>query len=159
MANNYIVLILLVREIPLTDLDLSALKSSPPNGTELRTATIVFNSAPASNEHLISPIRRYATRVTQLLERQNTELVVIKKELEDQTGILKRRNTNGEGKRIKFQVRRMGSQLQKGHVNDQLSDQELEEEEEGEVVLNSSASSDTELEEVTASRIRSKRQG
>jgi hypothetical protein len=31
------------------DLDLSVLKSSPPDGTELRQANMVFNSALASN--------------------------------------------------------------------------------------------------------------
>ena len=109
----------------LPDLDLSVLKSSPPDGTELRTANSVFNSALASNEHLPSPTRRYVTRVTQLLERQNAELVVIRKELEEQRAILKRRNTHKKGKRIKLfstadvlKIAREAEEKQKGHVDD-----------------------------------------
>lgn len=88
---------------PNSNLDLSVLKSSPPDGTELRTANAVFNSALSSCEPLASPTRRYATRVTQLLERQNAELTVIRKELEEQRGVLQRRNTHKKGKRVKLQ--------------------------------------------------------
>ena len=42
-------------------------------------------------------------RLTQLLERQNAELVVIRKELEAQTAILNRRKTHKKGKRVKLQ--------------------------------------------------------
>jgi hypothetical protein len=84
-------------------LDLSVLKSSPPDETELRTANSVFNSALASNEPAASPTRRYARRLTQLLERQNAELVVIRKELEEQRAILNRRKTHKKGKRVKLQ--------------------------------------------------------
>lgn len=86
-----------------SQLDLSVLKSSPPNGTELRIANSVFNSALASNEPTASPTRRYARRVTQLLKRQNAERIVIRKELEEQRAILNRRKTYKKGKRIKLQ--------------------------------------------------------
>jgi hypothetical protein len=52
---------------------------------------------------LSKDIRRYATRVTQLLEKQNAELVVIRKELQGQREVLQRRNTHNKGKRIKLQ--------------------------------------------------------
>lgn len=86
-----------------SQLDFSVLKSSPPDGTELRTANAVFNSALANNEALASPTRRYATRVTQLLERQNAELIVIRKELEEQRAVLNRRKAHRKGKRVKLQ--------------------------------------------------------
>lgn len=86
-----------------SQLDLSVLKSSPPDGTELRIANTVFNSALASSEPIASPTRRYAARVTQLLERQNAELIVIRKELEEQRAILNRRNNHKKGKRVKLQ--------------------------------------------------------
>lgn len=91
------------RPINTSQLDLSVLKSSPPDGTELRIANSVFNAALASNEPTASPTRRYARRVTQLLERQNAELVVIRKELEEQRAILNQRKTHKRGKRVKLQ--------------------------------------------------------
>ncbi|RAL64748.1 hypothetical protein DID88_001779 [Monilinia fructigena] len=41
------------------DLDLSILRSSPPDGTELRQANQTFNKALADNDSLASPTRRY----------------------------------------------------------------------------------------------------
>ncbi|KFZ17822.1 hypothetical protein V501_01531, partial [Pseudogymnoascus sp. VKM F-4519 (FW-2642)] len=87
------------QQVDVSNLDLSILKSSPPEGTELRAANAVFNSALASREPPTTPTRRYATRVTQLLERQNAELTVIRKELQEQRAILQRRNTHKTGKR------------------------------------------------------------
>lgn len=85
-----------------SNFDLSVLKSSPLEGTELRAANAVFNSALASHEPPTTPTRRYATRVTQLLERQNAELTVIRKELQEQRAVLQRRNTHKKGKRVRF---------------------------------------------------------
>ncbi|KFZ23653.1 hypothetical protein V502_01869 [Pseudogymnoascus sp. VKM F-4520 (FW-2644)] len=79
------------------------LKSSPPEGTELRAANAVFNSALTSHEPLTTLTRCYATQVTQLLERQNAELTVIKKELQEQRAVLQRRNTHKKGKRVRLQ--------------------------------------------------------
>jgi hypothetical protein len=93
---------------------LLSLKSSPPNGTELRTANAVFNSALASSEPIASPTRRYAARVTQLLERQNAELVVIKEGLVEQRAILHQRKTHKKGQRVRLQgqfVYRFGGEL------------------------------------------------
>jgi hypothetical protein len=65
------------------DLDLYVIKSSPPDGTELRQATIVFNSALASNNSPASLTRRYANRITRLIESQNAEITLLRKELKN----------------------------------------------------------------------------
>ena len=135
------------------------LKSSPPDGTELRTANSVFNSALVSSEPIASPTRRYAARVTQLLERQNAELVVIRKELEEQRAVLNRRNNHKKGKRVKLQgqfvfstaeVLRIAQEAEKTPVAKRPRGrprkrmiQEVEEEEEEEEVLSDSSDSDS----------------
>ncbi|ODQ74657.1 hypothetical protein LIPSTDRAFT_70344 [Lipomyces starkeyi NRRL Y-11557] len=72
------------------DLDLSILKSSPPDGTELKHANSVFNTALASNESPASPTRRYAKPMTQL-------------ELQECKELLQTRKKRTKGKRIKLQ--------------------------------------------------------
>ncbi|KAG9242992.1 hypothetical protein BJ878DRAFT_424702, partial [Calycina marina] len=87
-----------------SDFDLTVLKSSPPDGTELRTANSVFDSAPSSSDYsLTSPTRRYARRMASLVERQNAELILLRKQLEDQKAILDTRNSHKKGKRVKLQ--------------------------------------------------------
>ena len=66
-----------------TDLDLLVLKSSPPDGTKLRQANVVFHRALKSNESPASLTRRYAKRMTALLETQNAKLSIIQKELNE----------------------------------------------------------------------------
>ncbi|ODQ70194.1 hypothetical protein LIPSTDRAFT_58111 [Lipomyces starkeyi NRRL Y-11557] len=84
------------------DLDLSILKSSPPDGTELKHANSVFNTALASNESPASPNRRYAKRMTQLGESQNAELTILRKELQECKELLQTRKKRTKGKRIKL---------------------------------------------------------
>ena len=155
-----------------SNLDLSILKSSPPDRTELRTANAVFNSVLASREPLASPTRRYTARVTQLLERQNTELTVIKKELEEQRAILQRRNTYKKGKRVKLQgefvfstadILKIAQEAEEKPVAKRLYRrprkrpiEEVEEEEEEEEVLSNSADSDSEGSVVVVRNTRSR---
>jgi hypothetical protein len=54
-------------------LDLSVLRSSPSDGTELRHANSVFNSTTASSNSPASPARHDANRMTRLVESQNAE--------------------------------------------------------------------------------------
>jgi hypothetical protein len=86
-----------------TDLDLSILRSSPPDGTELKQANSVFITALASNESPASPTRRYAKRVTQLVESQNAELTILRKEIQEYKELLQTRKKRTGGKRIKLQ--------------------------------------------------------
>jgi len=49
-------------------LDLALLHSSPPDGTELRQASRVFNSQICNIEGLAYPVKRFSKRITQALE-------------------------------------------------------------------------------------------
>lgn len=155
-----------------SNLDLSVLKSSPPEGTELRAANAVFNSALASREPPTTPTRRYATRVTQLLERQNAELTVIRKELQEQRAILQRRNTHKTGKRVRLQgefvfstadILKMAREAEEKPVAKRPRGrprkqpiQEVEEEEEDNEVLSSSADSESEESVIVVRNTRSR---
>jgi hypothetical protein len=85
----------------------SVLLTSPyygsPDGTGLRAANSAFNLALSRYEPPATPTRRYATRVTKLLERQNAELIVLRKEISEHRAILQQWNTYKKGKRIKLQ--------------------------------------------------------
>ncbi|RAL67200.1 hypothetical protein DID88_007977 [Monilinia fructigena] len=73
------------------DLDLSILRSSPPDGTELRQANQTFNKALADNDSLASPTRRYAKRMTRLVESQNAEIALLRKQLADAQEVIETR--------------------------------------------------------------------
>jgi hypothetical protein len=64
------------------DLDFSVLTNSPSDGTELKHANTVFVAALASPSCPTSPIRWYAKRMTKLVESQNAELAILRKELQ-----------------------------------------------------------------------------
>jgi hypothetical protein len=155
-----------------SSLDLSILKSSPPDGTELRAANAVFNSALASYEPPTTPTRRYATRVTQLLERQNAELIVIRKELQEQRVVLQRRNTHKKGKRVRLQgefvfstadVLKIAQEAEKKPVAKRPRGrprkqpiQEVEDKEEEEDILSSSTNSESEESVIVVRNTRSR---
>lgn len=98
--------------------------------------------------------------MTQLLKRQNAELTVIRKELEEQRAVLQRRNTHKKGKRVRLQgkfvfstanVLKIAQEAEKKPVAKRPRGrprkrpiQEVEEEEEEEEVLSSSADSESE---------------
>lgn len=85
------------------NLDLSILKSSPPDGAELRHANLVFHSAMSSHVLPATPTRRYAKRVTTLVETQNTEITLLRTELAECKALLETRKKRTKGKRIKLQ--------------------------------------------------------
>ena len=160
------------RQADTSNLDLSLLKSSPPEGTELRAANATFNSALASHEPPTTPTRRYATRVTQLLERQNAELTVIRRELQEQRAVLQRRNTHKKGKRVRLQgefvfstadVLKIAREAEEKPVAKRPRGrprkqpiQEVEEEEEENEVLSSSANSESEESVIVVRNTRSR---
>jgi hypothetical protein len=83
--------------------DLSVLRRSPPDGTEPRHANSVFNSTMTSSNSPASPARCHAKRVTRLVEIQNTELTILRKEVKEYKELLEIRNKRTKGKRIKLQ--------------------------------------------------------
>jgi hypothetical protein len=85
------------------DLDFSLLKSSPPDGTELRESNILLNSVLAQTPGLISPAKRYVDRVTRMAETQNAELILMRKQLQDQQELLQVRKTHKRGKRVRLE--------------------------------------------------------
>ena len=82
---------------------IAVLRSSPRDGTELRHANSVFNSSMASSNSPASPTRRYAKRMTRLVESQNAELTILRKEVKEYKELLETRKKGTKGKKIKFQ--------------------------------------------------------
>lgn len=89
----------------LPSLDTSLLNSSPPEGTELRHANILFNAQVQEARDLSSPAKRYAERMTRALETTQSELVTVRNELAEHQKILQRRRYHRKGKRVKLNGR------------------------------------------------------
>lgn len=83
-----------------TDLDLSLLESSPPDGTELRQANVLLNTAIKACRDLPSPAKRFTERMTRAFEITNSENVTLRKQVEEQAELLNIRKTRTKGKRI-----------------------------------------------------------
>ena len=82
------------------DLDLSLLDSSPPDGTELRKASAIFNSAIKASHDLPSPAKRFSERMTRLFETTHSELSTLQKQVEQQQELLSARKNRTKGKRV-----------------------------------------------------------
>jgi len=87
------------------DLDLSLLHSSPPDGTELREANAVLNSAIKAVQELPSPVKRYTERMTRAFKTTHSELVTLRKQVEEQGKLLNMRKTRAKGKRVALKGR------------------------------------------------------
>ncbi|EDO04592.1 hypothetical protein SS1G_07075 [Sclerotinia sclerotiorum 1980 UF-70] len=144
---------------PNQDLDLSVLRSSPPDGTELMQANQIFNTALASSGSPASPTRRYAKRMTRLVESQNAEIALLRKQLADAQEVIETRKKRTKGKRVKLQVheaeekpkeKKPRGRPRKRPIEE--SEEEIEEEE----LENSSNDSELELEDCVARRTRSR---
>jgi hypothetical protein len=83
-----------------TDLDLSLLESSPPDGIELRQANMLLNTAIKACRDLPSPAKRFTERMTRAFEITNSENVTLRKQVEEQAELLNIRKTRTKGKRI-----------------------------------------------------------
>lgn len=86
-------------------LDLSLLNSSPPDGTELRQANSMLNSALQSANALPSPVQRYTARMTRAFETTQSELATVRKELADTRELLRTRKARKTGKRVALKGR------------------------------------------------------
>ena len=65
----------------LPTMDLVALNSSPLSGTQLRDSNRVFNEAISTI--LSTPTRRYASRMTTLVEKQTIKVILLERELNE----------------------------------------------------------------------------
>lgn len=86
-------------------LDLSLLASSPPEGTELRQANSLLNSALQAVDTVPSPVKRYTSRMTRAFEATQTELITLRKELADTKELLRTRKARKTGKRVALKGR------------------------------------------------------
>ncbi|RAL64950.1 hypothetical protein DID88_001541 [Monilinia fructigena] len=57
----------------------------------------------ADNDSLASPTRRYAKRMTRLVESQNAEIALLRKQLADAQEVIETRKKRTKGKRVKLQ--------------------------------------------------------
>ena len=86
-------------------LDYSLLNSSPPDGTELRTANTLYNSAIASANNIPSPVKRYGVRATRALETIQSENAILRRQLSEQQKLLNTRKKRTKGKRVALEGR------------------------------------------------------
>ena len=86
-------------------LDYSLLNSSPPDGTELRTANTIYNSAIASASNVPSPVKHYGVRATRALETMQSENVILRRQVSEQQELLRTRKSRQKGKRVALEGR------------------------------------------------------
>jgi len=87
------------------DLDLSLLDSSPPDGTELRQASALLNTAIQACRDLSSPAKRFTERMTRALEVANSENITLRKQVKEQAELLHTRKARKKGKRVALKGR------------------------------------------------------
>jgi hypothetical protein len=81
------------------DLDRSLLDSSPPEGTELREATLLVNRIVCSS-NIETPVKRYIERSGAAFERTTSENTLLRKELTEARELLRVRKERKKGKRV-----------------------------------------------------------
>lgn len=136
---------------------------------------MLLNSVLAQVPGLASPAKRYVDRVTCMAETQNTELLILRKQLQEKEELLQARKAHKRGKRVRLEgtfvystqdvldvAREVETKLvakrPRGRPRKRPVE-EVEEEEDAEVLGNSSSASDNELVDYVARRTRSKRVG
>ena len=86
-----------------TSLDLSLLKSSPPEPVELSKSNKRFTETLRECNDVVSPVKRYAERMTRMCESQNATIAIMAKQLSDQGELLRKRKRNTKGKRVQLE--------------------------------------------------------
>jgi hypothetical protein len=86
-----------------TNLDLSLLKSSPPEPVELNRANKRFIETLRECPDVVSPVKRYAERMTRLCESQNATIAILSKEVAQQAELLRKRKKARKGKRVRLE--------------------------------------------------------
>lgn len=88
-----------------TPFDLSLLESSPPSGTDLHAATQLFHSTIKVANDVPSPAKRFSIKLATLVEKQNTELTTLRREIKEQKELIETRKKRKKGKRIALEGR------------------------------------------------------
>jgi hypothetical protein len=86
-----------------TTLDHSLLQSSPPEPVELSKSNKRFTESLRECPAVISPVRRYAERMTRLCETQNTTIAIQAKQIAEQSELLRKRKKVKKGKRVRLE--------------------------------------------------------
>jgi hypothetical protein len=89
--------------ITTTNLDLSLLQSSPPEVTELSRSNKRFTETLRECPDVVSPVRRYAERMTRLCESQNATIALQAKQIAEQSELLRKRKKARKGKRVRLE--------------------------------------------------------
>ena len=84
-------------------LDLSLLKSSPPEPIELLQSNQQFTEALRRYTDVISPVKRYGERMTRMCKTQNATLAIMAKQLAEQSELLRKRKRSSKGKRVELE--------------------------------------------------------
>ncbi|APA15894.1 hypothetical protein SS1G_09223 [Sclerotinia sclerotiorum 1980 UF-70] len=135
-------------------------------------ANQIFNTVLASNGSSASPTRRYAKRMIRLVESQNAEIALLRKQLADTQEVIETRKKRTKGKRVKLQGQFVFSTKEILKIVHEAEEkpkekklrgrprkrpiEESEEEIEEEELENSSNDSELELEDCVARRTRSR---
>ena len=85
-----------------TTLDLSLLKSSPPEAIEMIRSNKRFTESLRECPVIVSPVKRYTERMTRIWETQNATIAIMAKQLAEQSELLKKRKKATKGKRVKL---------------------------------------------------------
>jgi hypothetical protein len=86
-----------------TNLDLSLLKSSPPEVVELTRSNKRFTESLRECRAVVSPVRRYVERMTQMCETQNATIAIMAKQIADQNELLHKRKKAKKRKRVQLE--------------------------------------------------------
>ena len=84
-------------------LNFSLLKSSPPDGTELRESNILLDSIVAQTPGFPSPAKKYIARVTRMTETLTAENTLLRQQCQGQEELLKARKSHKRGKRVRLE--------------------------------------------------------
>ena len=93
-------------------LDTTLLQSSLPEGVELRQSNAAFRTALRGSNDIISPVYRYAERMTRLCEIQNSTIAIQAKQIAEQSALLNSRKKHKRGKRVRLEGIRVYSDEQ-----------------------------------------------
>ena len=154
------------------DLDFSLFFSSPLDGTEFYQSNVRLNRVFAKVPEVPEEAKRYVDRATRMLETQNAEITVLRKQVKLQEELLNIRKKRTRGKRVRLEgvyiysipeVLRIARETKTKPVAKRPRGrprkrpiEEVEEEEEAEELENLSSESELELNESVARRTRSR---
>ena len=86
----------------ITILDLTLLKSSPPEAIKLSRLNKRFTELLRECPAVVSPVKHYAEQMTRLCESQNATITIQAKQLSEQAELLHKQKRTSKGKRVRL---------------------------------------------------------